>query len=79
MKAALVMNCVTANTDMNFARMLSCIEECAKNGAQLIVFGERAYQNTSRGAVSGSFYRSATMNNNVKLRFQLPCFLLSLS
>jgi|GEM_PF-2030027 len=56
MKAALVVNCVTANTDMNFARMLSCIEECAKNGAQLIVFGDWAYQNTLRGAVSGSFY-----------------------
>lgn len=42
MKAALVVNCVTANTYMNFARMLSCIEECAKNGAQLVVFGEAA-------------------------------------
>jgi len=42
MKVALVVNCVTTNTYMNFARMLSCIEECAKNGAQLVVFGEAA-------------------------------------
>lgn len=42
MKAALVVNCVTTNVGMNFARIIGYIEQCAKNGAQLIVFGEAA-------------------------------------
>lgn len=56
MKAALVVNCVTTNTDMNFARIIGYVQQCAKNGALLTVFADRAYQNTSRGPVSGSFY-----------------------
>jgi hypothetical protein len=73
MKAALVVNCVTANTDMNFAKITGYIEQCAKNGAQLIVFGDRAYQNTLRGPVSSFFYRSETTTYHVKLRFLLSC------
>jgi len=42
MKVALVVNQVTANLDANYEKVLSCIDECAQNGAQLIVFGEAA-------------------------------------
>jgi len=41
-KAALVVNEVTANLDANYEKVLSCIDECAQNGAQLVVFGEAA-------------------------------------